>query len=41
MLEVVEEAKRQKRQVVVLTETHFDVDDSSRFAEIADWVRNI
>jgi hypothetical protein len=36
MLEVVEEAKRQKRQVVVLTETHFDVDDSSRFAEIAE-----
>ena len=36
MVEVVEEAKRQKRQIVVLTETHFDVDDSSRFAEIAE-----
>ena len=36
MVEVVEEAKRQKRQIVVLTETHFDVADSIRFGEIAE-----
>ena len=36
MIEVVEEARRQKRQIVVLTETHFDVADSIRFYEIAE-----
>jgi hypothetical protein len=36
MIEVVEEARRQKRQIVVLTETHFDVADSIRFYETAE-----
>ena len=36
MIEGVEEARRQKKQIVVLTETHFDVADSIRFYEIAE-----
>ena len=36
MIEVVEEARRQKRQIVVLAETHFDVADSIKFYEIAE-----
>ena len=36
MIEVLEEAKRQKRQIVVLTETHFDVAESIQFCEMAE-----